>query len=285
MVSGDAEGSGALADWDHSRFDHNTRPPGQRKCRTVSSFLLISCSFSKTERCDTRRKGTWRFRSIRLLDECRKAHDHDILDEYESVFWVLLHVAARYFKYDGRKASTVLRLFDDSSSGQLRNGMFREYGSQDKRVALIYLPDTVLNFASAPLNKLISRIAGEWDKLYSRKEDVLRASLKMKMQLDADAQSTASTTVIASHKPSQRRQSFDDDAAFGPLEIDDDRECLQQDLTELRERLKAMQTSLRNPLFWINLFENAACKPGWDLNDILPTNRFLPGTSDAGATR
>ncbi|KAH8099769.1 hypothetical protein BXZ70DRAFT_216639 [Cristinia sonorae] len=88
-----AEGHGILNDWDHGFKidpDHQVQPP---------------------------RTGTWQFLSILLQDDPKKVHD--VLDDIESCYWVLLYCALHHF--DSTADHRVLEMFDyrDDETGDM----------------------------------------------------------------------------------------------------------------------------------------------------------------------
>lgn len=103
-VRGDSEGPwGVLNDWDHAkRVDAETTGCNLRTVRISRSYLCISHR--------SHLQGTWQFISVSLLFDATKAHD--IFDDLESLYWVLLYMGVHYFKYSGKFVSKV---FDEVS--------------------------------------------------------------------------------------------------------------------------------------------------------------------------
>ncbi len=208
--------------------------------------------------------------SIGLCEDPQKVHD--ILDDYESSFWVLLYLAAHHFKLrptsdGGRGAPGLnidLRLFDDCGDKQLPDGKTYKVGGEYKRDALRRLTPTGLNFASARLNGLISSVAREWNELYSLQDAVTWAK--------KSAQDVQNTSAV--HQAPLPNDTFDDDAAFDAFEDEPSKGSHDQELAQLTERLKTKQEKLNKAMFWIKLFKDAAAEPGWDTDDMLRTDRF-----------
>lgn len=156
-----------------------------------------------------------------------------------------------------------LRLFDDSDDKKLPDGKTYKVGGAHKRAALKQLKVKGPNFASARLNQLISYIAEQWDELYSLKENLLTKTAAAK-------RNDSSTSTAAS----QRRARFDYDAVFRGRKEQLREDPHEQGVAELKERLDTKKANMSNPYFWAKLFESATAEEGWDMSDILPTDRF-----------
>jgi serine/threonine protein kinase len=105
------EGSGILIDWDLSKkvkvcMNADARP--RRHSRTVSSERH-TCYVHNINRIAG--QGTWQFISIaRLLDPWSRPHE--VSDDLESFFWVLMYQVVRYRNTDSNLTDTMRDVFD-----------------------------------------------------------------------------------------------------------------------------------------------------------------------------
>ncbi|CAL1708843.1 unnamed protein product [Somion occarium] len=100
------------------------------------------------------RTGTWQFISILLLQNPKKGHD--VHDDLESSFWVLLYVSLHYFPHNLGPTFNV-RFFDECSEEQDINagdGQTRELGGAGKTSFLSHKLK-VVEWRCVPLNSLI----------------------------------------------------------------------------------------------------------------------------------
>ncbi|CAL1708974.1 unnamed protein product [Somion occarium] len=139
----DESGRGILNDWDHAQ-------------KVV--FKNIP---------QTYQTGVWQFRSILLLRHPKKAHD--IHDDLESSFWVLLYISLHYFKHN-QSMIFDFSLFDEykhvgdncHSLGGLSKRGFLSEGLKE------------VQWKCAPLNKLIHGLGDFFQKYlyhHSRQDD------------------------------------------------------------------------------------------------------------------
>ncbi|CAL1708568.1 unnamed protein product [Somion occarium] len=125
-------GRGVLNDWDHGvRLILN---------RVPHSF----------------RTGTWQFISVALLQEPSKSHE--VHDDLESCFWVLLYISLHYFKHNGHQYRTF--------GGNLKGSLLTL--SQLKKV----------RWECRPLDELIHVLAKTWKPLYDDDDDERRNLLR-----------------------------------------------------------------------------------------------------------
>ncbi|KAI0073225.1 hypothetical protein K474DRAFT_1774871 [Panus rudis PR-1116 ss-1] len=118
----------------------------------------ISRSLTKGARDDDEISwvGTWRFMSMRKLRKDKSSHE--IHDDLESLFWVLLFIALRHFKHEGR--------FDDHIFDHYEEGNFTRFnGAASKNSFLLFGRDGT--FLCPALNTLITDISQFWLNYYS----------------------------------------------------------------------------------------------------------------------
>jgi len=84
------EGSGILIDWDLSKKVVKDGMQARQHSRTVRR--LENCSTSMS--VDVLRQGTWQFISIARLSD-PSSGPHEVCDDLESFFWVLLYLIAK----------------------------------------------------------------------------------------------------------------------------------------------------------------------------------------------
>lgn len=99
-------------------------------------------------------QGTWQFISIALGRNPNKVHD--VLDDIESSYWVLLYNGIHYFASDAE--STILDMFDQSK--QVKKGKTVITVGGEAKVAYILNPDddTALHFSCPPFEDLMQRV-------------------------------------------------------------------------------------------------------------------------------
>ncbi|KAI0070049.1 hypothetical protein K474DRAFT_1745072 [Panus rudis PR-1116 ss-1] len=101
------------------------------------------------------RSGTWRFMSCQLLDSPGKSHE--VYDDLQSIFWVLIFVAARHFKHSGYFS---IRMFDDDSFMMSQGGSSFKIGGSHK---LHYLQARgAAAFKCPALNNAVNRLRRFW---------------------------------------------------------------------------------------------------------------------------
>lgn len=88
--SGGSEKSGILNDWDRAEGLDSL----SEDCRMVSFPLDLRNVLPLTVV-----QGTWQYASVTLMQDFAKPHD--VIDDIESVLWVLIAVALRRFEYTG----------------------------------------------------------------------------------------------------------------------------------------------------------------------------------------
>ncbi|GJE92088.1 hypothetical protein PsYK624_082410 [Phanerochaete sordida] len=99
--------------------------------------------------------GTWKYMSIKLQENLDR--EHDILDDLESVFWVLLFAAAERFSAGPPHVDR--DLFENSEDGPGPDA-----SASCRRVAIVCNRIHAAPFTSAPLQSLIKECSLTWRK-------------------------------------------------------------------------------------------------------------------------
>ncbi|KAI0085030.1 hypothetical protein BDY19DRAFT_1050818 [Irpex rosettiformis] len=144
MLSGEdgEDNVGLLGDWDHARVTIPGEPHEHQKYRT----------------------GTWLFMSIGLLQNPKKAHE--IIDDFESVFWTKLYGAIHRFKHTGGISNDV---FTENNPQMDAGYTDMIVGGNSKYGILATFPVT---FNCVPLNNLFLRLAVAIKNYYDAKQRV-----------------------------------------------------------------------------------------------------------------
>ncbi|EKM54211.1 uncharacterized protein PHACADRAFT_210029 [Phanerochaete carnosa HHB-10118-sp] len=142
------DGRGILNDWDHS-------------------YRITSNSTDKHSNINRPpfRTGTWQFMSCRIPKNPQA--NHDVLDDVESVFWVLLFIALLWFKH--RLGYITFDMFDQENVRRRPNLRPQVVGGGDKLCFLYMDEASDLQFESAPLDTLVVQLANDLSRLYGFK--------------------------------------------------------------------------------------------------------------------
>ncbi|KAH8099751.1 hypothetical protein BXZ70DRAFT_1008731 [Cristinia sonorae] len=135
----DKNGNGVLNDWDHALVIEETR---------------IAAS---------RRTGTWQFLSVALGMNIAKVHD--ILDDLESCYWVLLYQALHHFK-SSESTRDSLKMFDEYKERVLPGGIYVCTGG-DQKYLYLNLSTKQVCFECATLNDVIQALTGQFETYYT----------------------------------------------------------------------------------------------------------------------
>ncbi|KAI0073809.1 hypothetical protein K474DRAFT_1677617 [Panus rudis PR-1116 ss-1] len=100
------------------------------------------------------RSGTWRFMSCELREETEKSHE--IYDDLQSIFWVMLFVAARHFRHSGCFNALI---FDEEKVYVSANGTLTVTGSMRR---LAYLRRGQPIFECKALNDTFTQFRKLW---------------------------------------------------------------------------------------------------------------------------
>ncbi|CAL1708580.1 unnamed protein product [Somion occarium] len=129
----DKDGRGVLNDWDHAMK------------------LLIGDSHSY-------RTGTWQFISIRLLSDPYKLHE--VHDDLEPCFWVLLYHALHYFEHNQPKVRPIF--FDEMNPVEQDDGDVQAIGGKGK-IAMLSMELATYKWTCKPLDILIHKLGSVFE--------------------------------------------------------------------------------------------------------------------------
>ncbi|KAH8099749.1 hypothetical protein BXZ70DRAFT_907768 [Cristinia sonorae] len=137
----DEKGVGILNDWDHALIIDENRVAASR------------------------RTGTWQFLSIALGLNPRKVHD--ILDDLESCYWVLLYQALHHFE-SNEKTRETLKMFDEYNELIAPDGTYMCTGGMKKFVYLLTTtpPYGPVRFDSPGLDDVIRGLSAQLHRYY-----------------------------------------------------------------------------------------------------------------------
>ncbi|KAI0073821.1 hypothetical protein K474DRAFT_1774461 [Panus rudis PR-1116 ss-1] len=114
----------------------------------------ISCKIPPGYTTVLPRSGTWRFMSCALLEEIGKSHE--IYDDMQSIFWVMLFVAARHLKHTGKFN---ILIFDEEEDCTSLNGTLTTIGGIHK---LSYLDRSKTKFECRALEDMFMQFRKFW---------------------------------------------------------------------------------------------------------------------------
>ncbi|CAL1710004.1 unnamed protein product [Somion occarium] len=106
------------------------------------------------------RTGTWQFISMALLQEPNKPHE--VRDDLESCFWVLLYVSLHYFKHNGREVDFKLDFFDEIKERRMDKAPYQSVGGNLKIALLIADELDEVRWECHPLDELVHTLARLW---------------------------------------------------------------------------------------------------------------------------
>ena len=113
---------------------------------------------------------TWQFTSIDLLQQQQTPTEHKLIDDLESVFWVLVWGALHYCKHSHNFfLSGPKNLFDEVEMETEADGRLVVYGGRKKLDILDKGKLVDFSFESVPLRNLISTLAKQFSKYHSFK--------------------------------------------------------------------------------------------------------------------
>lgn len=148
---------GILNDWDHSGRSGRSNEDDQPFCSVSTghvwgedSCIIVAHILPQT---------TWQFMSIDLLDRSRRTHQ--LLDDLQSLFWVLVYVALHHCKHGNSYFLVGCKLFDERDESLEADGPAHIGGStKEKVLRRKQLQD--ISFVCEPLKRLITDLASAW---------------------------------------------------------------------------------------------------------------------------
>ncbi|KAI0089418.1 hypothetical protein BDY19DRAFT_942281 [Irpex rosettiformis] len=221
MLSGVEETfRGILVDWDHAT--KNKLPTGS----TYQNF----------------RTGTWQFMSIALLRDSNKAHE--ILDDFESLFWVLVYGALHYFDYKiGKNQPFSLEMFEERVPVHQAD---RElYVGGDKKMTALEMITTWVTFTSLPLHKLIDDVAAEFLAYYRLKHESRDTSSHTRTQTAPQSQPAGAHV---KKRPTRARPDLSQRL---------ERAAKKKDRAEALREYEELRAKMSKASYWSDIFDEA----------------------------
>ncbi|CAL1710003.1 unnamed protein product [Somion occarium] len=172
------------------------------------------------------RTGTWQFISVGLLQEPSKPHD--VHDDLESCFWVLLYVSLHYFKNNGREVDFKLDFFNEMVERKIGGDQYRAFGGTMKVGLLVVEQLEPVRWECRPLDDLIHALSDTWRSVYivprGEREEMFRGaqdniSLILKMFDTALAsEEWPEKDAVPNQYPRKRQRSIDQGVARAKAE-------------------------------------------------------------------
>ncbi|KAK7682831.1 hypothetical protein QCA50_014215 [Cerrena zonata] len=129
------------------------------------------------------RTGTWQFISVALLRHPKKSHD--LLDDLESSFWLLLYVSYIHFELDVGSFEPDFEIFNEYTERKLEDGNYYTLGGNGKSCLLSGGEISRYEWKSAPLNKLLRSLARTLADLSNLRREALEEEPQAPEQLKA----------------------------------------------------------------------------------------------------
>ncbi len=151
----DSNMEGFLNDWDRAiRLSASKEARATRTvCLSLDHMRLL---------IQVNSQGTWRFLSIGQLESEDKIHE--IHDDLESCFWVLLYAALHHFRH--QPVPFDMSIFEEIWDRKDRDGTIHFFGGGRKRAALALRYVTKLEFDCGPLNQAIHHISSTFAEFH-----------------------------------------------------------------------------------------------------------------------
>ena len=157
FVRAGTEIRGILNDWDHSFVPSAQHHESDQPFCSVSNSLIRDETLLMLGYLQL----TWQFMSIDLLDRSRTTHQ--LLDDLQSLFWVLVYIALHHCKHNNDYFLIGNKLFDERTEdlgvdGPVYNGgMVKEKVLKQRQLENF-------SFVCVPLQRLITDLASAWSR-------------------------------------------------------------------------------------------------------------------------
>lgn len=201
--------------------------------------------------------------SIALLKDGKKPHD--ILDDFESVYWTLVFGSLHWFTYDKKEGCLLdMAMFDEQMV--LPSG--HSFGGRAKLFALAEIHKWV-TFKCSPLQELIFKIASELDTYYS---------LLSKCD-ESQTSPTAADTNTQTHIHPDSEEDFVQHRRAPPVPSqprDSDAKIAQN--KQIQKQYEEQRAKLMQPSTWTSWFDDALNQAEWK-NDVRRTDAEPPQTA------
>ena len=205
--------------------------------------------------------------SIRLLRNPKKAHD--ILDDFEAIFWSLFYGGAHYYALDFSDLD--LKLFDEKKEKELLDGTLVSVGGTNKRCLILEAVSERIRFVSKPLTDLIDNMASLWNQYYTAEESLNQA------RAEASKPSRASVASVVN-----KNRQWDDDEQT--TRENHGGSLFKKDpirVEKASEHFNAIRNELSKPSTWLNLFDDVLeARQDWPTNDSLGKDAYPPVTAN-----
>ncbi|KAI0752274.1 hypothetical protein BC629DRAFT_1214987 [Irpex lacteus] len=132
-------------------------------------------SGTTTDRSPNRGRGTWPFLSIDILQDPSKPFE--IMDDLQSLFWVLLYICMRFFDDDSPESIDLQTILLQRERA-IVNGRTECLGGSMKVDFLLDRQFEDLTFTSSRMEELMKTMAIKWKKYYRLWEAIDHASCK-----------------------------------------------------------------------------------------------------------
>ena len=215
----DKNGRGILNDWDHSV--KVPRGGNKHAYRTVSGHKPSVIR----PNADIYFQGTWQFISIELLRQPSK--HHDILDDIESCFWVLLYVSFIHFELE--RGVPRFNLFNEYNDDIAEDGSCHMRGGQGKQTLISTNEMKSYQWKCPALNWLIRSFV-----------DVLKDLAHFRSKADNPRNAAMLETVEADLRTVDPILKIFDEALASDLWIEDRRAVPVEKSTKKREEQKKL---------------------------------------------
>lgn len=191
--------------------------------------------------------------SIGMLQNPNKAHD--ILDDYESLFWAYLYGAVHGYHHN-TDHNIDLKMFDEQTTNERRPSV--KVGGQTKRAMLPLLAEGGLRFTSSALTDLVKFIAARWNSLYTLQDSIRQLEIeKAAPQRKGKSKSKRLQTILSDISESESQAAVVDD----PL---DTSTAAQEEFDRLTGALADLKKKLSSTVYWATLFSEATDETsGW----------------------
>lgn len=198
--------------------------------------------------------------SIALLQNPDKLHD--IMDDFEAMFWSLFYASLHRFDHTNIKLR--MEMFDEKiESTRPSDGAPIRIGGELKKNAIHDLAERVA-FTCLPLNSLIQKMAKEFDQYY-----------ELEIAAQKAQQPSATPNIDAENEVDVPRvQTAEDD------EDDGEESSTVEDVPVVLKMLNEQRAKLSDPKFWLKMFNNSLKQGGWK-NDALAKDPYAPRTVKA----
>lgn len=198
-----------------------------------------------------------------MLDDIEKSHD--LLDDFESVFWSLLFLCLHRISHTNIGKKINIAIFDERARIVRDDNKVIYKGGEGKRNALNKIQNS-LHFDCAPLTTLIHDLTQEFLDLYRLREIAELPDTSLNSTCDLG------TTM----KPIRLgdTSSLDEDEARLFARVKPKHAEKQKSKADRIKEARDREETLREPGFWMQRFKAALDSEGWPLNDAVTQSPY-----------